>query len=149
MSRLLWNTVLCKRYVLSATQEEKTSTLLPTDYCLQIPVLLFGPMGCVSEKAPCIVAGSCPWSGRWQERVWGFMSHLEVFSVKALWHITTKPPSREMGMFSNSNWQDRMAEEDAESFWTVTVGETKGFMPISLWAKASSHLEKREECLVT
>lgn len=146
MTRPLWNTVFCKRYVLSASQEEKTATLLPTNYCLQIPVLLLWPTGCVSEKAPWTVNGGHVLSLCWEVAgaCSGLMNHLEAVSVKA----TTKPPAG-MGMFSNSRWQDRIAEGDAESFWTVTVGKTEGLKPISLWAKASSHLEKREESLVT
>lgn len=68
-------------------REKSHSLLFPTNCYLQSSVLLVQPMGCVSEKAP-ILCG--PFLVPEDDRIMlsGFMSHLEIVSVKLLFGRT-------------------------------------------------------------
>lgn len=90
---------------------------------------------------------SFPGAGRWQEcAVWLHESSRNRFCKIALRQNATEPQSREMLVFSNSSWQDKISEGDAEPFWTVTAGrKQKALCQFHCGRKASSHLEKREK----
>lgn len=89
---------------------------------------------------------SFPGAGRWQEcAVWLHESSRNRFCKIALWQNASELHSREMLMFSNSSWQDKISEGDAEPFWTVTAwGKQKALCQFHCGQKASSHWEKRE-----
>lgn len=150
--QLVWNVVLYKHYVLSATQEEKKKKLASSvSYQLS-------PKPYAARSADWVwfwesphslsVTGllSFPRGGSWQQCAAWLLSHLEVVSVKRL---LDRPPPIHAAEQRYACFQ--MGADETESLRGTqnasgcdSQGKTKGLMPVSLRGKASSHLQKTE-----